>query len=82
MCTAIFMHIPSLLNLPSIPTPHPHPTPLGHQEHQPELPVLDSGFLLAISFTQGSVYHHQQQCMYVNPNPHLVPPSPPLRVVY
>jgi hypothetical protein len=33
-----------------------HPTPPGVTEHQAELPVLYSEFLLALCFTHGHIY--------------------------
>ena len=35
----MYTHISFLLSLPAL-----HPTPLGHDRHQAELPVLDSSF--------------------------------------
>ena len=44
-------YVPSLLNLP--PTPDPHPPRKVVKEHQVEFPVLYSKFPLAILFSRG-----------------------------
>ena len=47
------------------PSPHPNPTLEVIAEHQAELPVLYSNFILAIYFTYGSMYMSMLHSQFV-----------------
>ena len=71
----MYTYIPSFLDLP--PNPPPHPQAIS--EHRAELPVLYSSFPLAVSFTHGSVYmslpiHPMLPIPYHTPCPHVHAP--------
>ena len=59
-----YTYIPPLLIL--LPTSPSHPS--RSSQSRAELPVLHSGFTLAISFTHGSVYLSRLQSQFVPPS--------------
>ena len=62
----MYMHIPSLLDLPLISF---HPTALGHHKHWAELPELYSMFPLAVYCTHGDVSMSILISRFVTPSP-------------